>query len=312
MQEKPWNDYSNFIRNHFGQRVQKISVNTGLGCPNLDGKISRKGCTYCDNNSFSPFYCSPEKSVTQQLQEGIAFFSGKYKTQQYMAYFQSYTNTYTSYAHFKQLLEEALSVPGIKGLVIATRPDSISNEQIDLLNQLGKEIFISLEFGVESTIDNTLTLVNRGHDFACTKRIFDTCRNKNFYTGTHIIMGLPGENKKDILSHTGSINALRPNFLKLHQLQVLKNTTIAESYKQSPEKFVNFTKNEYIEMVANFLAKLDPEIILERFISESPPKMVIKPDWKGIKNFEFTEQLKKHMNTNMIWHGKEFRKHTIH
>ncbi len=166
-----WNEYSNFIRQTFGERVQKISVNTGLSCPNLDGKISSSGCSYCNNRSFSPFYCKPEKSVYRQLSEGIAFFSKKYKAQKYLAYFQSFTNTYTDEKHFEELLHEALSVPSVIGLVIATRPDSISKAQIDLLDKLGKSHYISLEFGIESSLDKTLKRINRGHNRQC---IIDT------------------------------------------------------------------------------------------------------------------------------------------
>jgi uncharacterized protein len=304
MQQKPWNDYPGFIRQHFGQRVQKISVNTGLGCPNLDGTISRKGCAYCDRNSFSPFYCSPQKSITQQLQEGIAFFSKKYRTQKYLAYFQNYTNTYTDFQNFKKILDEALAVPDIIGLVIATRPDSITRSQIELLDRLGEKMFVCVEFGVESTLDHSLDFVNRGHDFACTQRAFSRCANKNFYTGVHIIMGLPGETKNDMVDHVNGINALRPDFLKLHQLQVLKGTAMEKTFEQAPGKFVVFTANDYISLVADFLVRLNGDIIVERFTSESPQDIVISPDWSGLKNYAFVEKLRAYMNSLHLYQGK--------
>ncbi|MEA3448868.1 MAG: TIGR01212 family radical SAM protein [Bacteroidota bacterium] len=309
MQQKPWNDYPGFIRQHFGERVQKISVNTGLGCPNLDGTISRKGCTYCDRKSFSPFYCSAEKSITQQLYEGIAFFSKKYKTQQYLAYFQNYTNTYTDFTTFKKLINEALSVPDVIGLVIATRPDSISQAQIELLDNLGKTMFVSVEFGVESTLDDTLKFVNRGHDFACTRDTFKRCADKRFFTGAHLIMGFPGETKKDMINHVYGINTLRPDFLKLHQLQVLRHTAMEKTFEQDPGKFVIFTTNDYISLVADFLVRLDPAIIVERFTSESPQDIVISPNWKGLKNFEFVEKLRAYMKSLHLYQGKMFNNH---
>jgi radical SAM protein (TIGR01212 family) len=309
MQQKPWNDYSGFIRQHFGERVQKISVNTGLGCPNLDGTISRKGCTYCDRKSFSPFYCSVEKSITQQLHEGIAFFSKKYKTQQYLAYFQNHTNTYTDFHTFEKLINEALSVPDIIGLVIATRPDSITRAQIELLDRLAETMFVSVELGVESTLDNTLNVVNRGHDFASTQQAFNRCADKRFFTGAHLIMGLPGETKNDMLNHVYGINALHPDFLKLHQLQVLQNTAMEKTFEQAPENFVVFTANDYLSLVADFLVRLDSDIIVERFTSESPQGIVISPDWNGLKNFEFVDQLKTYMHSQHLYQGKMFGKH---
>lgn len=309
MQEKPWNDYPGFVRRQFGRRVQKISVNTGLGCPNLDGKISNHGCTYCNNSSFSPFYCRADKSVSQQLKEGIDFFSKKYKAQKYLAYFQSFTNTYTGYEHFRSLTEEALSVDGICGLVIATRPDSITDEQISLLDDLAKEMYVSLEFGVESCIDRSLQRIHRGHDFACTQAAFTKCRPKAFRTGAHLILGLPGESKEDMLKQADCINRLKPDSLKLHQLQVLKDTALAEEFKQVPDDFVKFSAESYIRLVAAFLEKLNPEIVVERFTSESPRELVISPDWKGMKNFEFVDQLKKYMLTSGIWQGKAYEQH---
>ncbi|MGC9331873.1 MAG: TIGR01212 family radical SAM protein [Bacteroidales bacterium] len=309
MQQKPWNDYSGFIRQYFGERVQKISVNTGLGCPNLDGTISRKGCTYCDRKSFSPFYCSVEKSITQQLHEGIDFFSKKYKTQQYLAYFQNYTNTYTDFSTFEKLINEALSVPGVIGLVIATRPDSISHAQIELLDSIGKNMFVSVEFGVESRLDDTLKFVNRGHDFACTQDTFKRCAGKHFFTGAHLIMGLPGETKNDMITHVNGINALRPNFLKLHQLQILRHTAMEKTFEQAPEKFVVFTANDYISVVADFLVRLNPDIIVERFTSESPQDIVISPDWNGLKNYAFVEKLRAYMKTLNLYQGKMFDNH---
>lgn len=299
----PWNDYSSYIRGKYGERVQKISVNTGLGCPNIDGKISINGCSYCNNSSFSPFYCKPQKSVKIQLEEGIGFFSEKYKTQKYLAYFQSFTNTYTSDSHFKELLDEAMSVDGVIGLVIATRPDSISPTKIELLDKLGKNMYISLEFGIESTLDKTLKRINRGHDFACTKEAFEMCRNKNFNTGAHLIMGLPGETEEEMLQHANKINELRPNNVKLHQLQILKNTAISKEFKQYPNDFVFFTTDAYIQLVIKFLEATRHDIVFERFTSESPREMIISPDWNGMKNYEFVHKLNQSMLDKNTWQG---------
>ncbi len=305
--QKRWNEYSAYIRKTFGERVQKISVNTGLGCPNLDGNLSFDGCTYCNNSSFSPFYCKPDKSIREQLTEGIDFFAKKYKSQKYLAYFQSYTNTYTSDTDFANMMNEALDTKGVVGLVVATRPDSISETQIELLDTLAKSNYVNLEFGIESSLDRTLRRINRGHDAQSTINAFAACKGKHFHTGAHLIFGLPGESELEILSHADFINSLQPNSLKLHQLQVLKGTAIADEFKQVPEDFVNFTVDSYIELVIRFLEKLNPNIVMERFTSESPKIIIISPDWGGLKNFEFVETLRKQMILHGNFQGKKFK-----
>jgi radical SAM protein (TIGR01212 family) len=307
---KQWNDYSGYIRKTFGERVQKISVNTGLGCPNLDGSLSFDGCTYCNNSSFSPFYCKSEKSIRQQLTEGIDFFAEKYNSQKYLAYFQSYTNTYTSDANFEGMLNEALSVSGVVGLVIATRPDSISKKQIELLDQLAKSHYVSLEFGIESSLDKTLNRINRGHNVQSTIEAFASCRDKDFHTGAHLILGLPGESKQDMLSHADFINLMQPNSLKLHQLQVLEGTALADEFKQVLQDFVPFTVESYIDVVIEFLETLNPNIVVERFTSESPKEMIISPNWGGLKNFEFVDKLRKEMIKKDSFQGKRFKHET--
>lgn len=306
----PWNDYSGYIRKTFGERVQKISVNTGLGCPNLDGSLSFDGCTYCNNSSFSPFYCKSTKSIRQQLTEGIDFFAKKYKSQKYLAYFQSFTNTYTSDTNFANMLNEALGTEGVIGLVVATRPDSISKTQIELLDKLAKSHYVSLEFGIESGLNKTLSRINRGHNVQAVIDAFATCQNKSFHTGAHLILGLPGESENDMLNHVDFINSVQPNSLKLHQLQVLKGTAIAEEFKQVPEDFVSFTVDSYINLVIRFLERLNPNIVVERFTSESPKELIISPNWGGLKNFEFVDKLRNTIKTKASYQGKEFKYET--
>lgn len=303
---KPWNDYSTFIRNYFGERVQKISVNTGLGCPNLDGKISFNGCSYCNNKSFSPYYCKPEKSVSTQLNEGINFFGKKYKAQKYLAYFQSFTNTYTDDDHFEKLINEALQINSVIGLVIGTRPDCISKKQIDILDRLGKNHYISLEFGIESSFNKTLKRINRGHNRDSIIETFKKCENKNFHTGAHLILGLPGESIPEMFEHADFINQIKPNNVKLHQLQILKDTEIEKQFKQDQSDFVYFSVNKYIEFVIEFLERCNPNIVFERFTSESPKEMIISPNWDGMKNFEFVNRLRNEMIKRNAFQGKQF------
>ncbi len=305
---KRYQDYSSFIKLTFGKRVQKISLDIGFSCPNRDGTKGYGGCTYCNNNTFNPDYCEPTKSISQQLQEGISFFSKKYKTQKYLAYFQAYTNTYADFESLKQLYDEALNVEGVIGLVIGTRPDCISNEIIDYLSFLSKNHFISLEFGVESTNEKTLENVNRCHTFEETKTTFELCKNKGFHLGAHLIIGLPGETKKELLNHAFEISKLPIDTLKLHHLQIVKNSVMAVQYKRNPEKFKLFSSEEYIDFITNFIGFLRPNIVIERFISEAPKDLLIAPYWGGLKNFEIVAEIDKKLIEKKTWQGKFYKK----
>jgi len=304
--DKRYNNYSTFIKSRFKQRVQKISLDTGFTCPNRDGSKGTGGCTYCNNNSFNPDYCEPQKSITAQLQEGIDFFSKKYKSQQYLAYFQAYTNTYADFELLKKLYTEAISFPSVIGMVIGTRPDCINEDIVDFLSELSKEYYISLEFGVESTINRTLDLINRCHSFEETTKAYEMAKDKGLHLGAHMIIGLPGESREDILSHATELSKLPIATLKLHQLQIIKNTMMAFQLKQNPEMFNLFSIDEYIDLITDFIAMLRPDIIIERFISESPADLLLAPKWGGLKNFEIVNKIDKKMVEKNLWQGKYY------
>ncbi|KAB2859317.1 MAG: TIGR01212 family radical SAM protein [Flavobacteriales bacterium] len=306
IRSKPYNDYSTFIKKKFGERVQKISLDTGFTCPNRDGTKGFGGCTYCNNNTFNPYYCKPSKSITQQLNEGIAFFSKKYKTQQYLAYFQAYTNTYADIELVKELYLEAINHPQIIGLVIGTRPDCINEELIHFLAELAKTNYIALEFGVESTLNRTLDFINRCHTFEETKAAYELAKNKNLHLGAHLIIGLPGESKEEMLNHAVELSKLPINTLKIHQLQVVKHTMMAQQLKTEPHLFNLFKLDDYIEFICDFVALLRPDIIIERFISESPAHLLIAPKWNGVKNFEIVSKIENRLKEKNLWQGKHY------
>ena len=306
LSSKPYNDYSTYIKNKFGERVQKISLDTGFTCPNRDGTKGVGGCTYCNNNTFNPYYCKPSKSITQQLDEGIGFFSKKYQTWQYLAYFQAYTNTYADIKLVKELYLEAINHPKIIGLVIGTRPDCINVELIDFLSDLATKHYIALEFGVESTLNRTLDLINRCHTFEETKAAYELAKNKNLHLGAHLIIGLPGETREEMLNHAVEISKLPINTLKIHQLQIVKHTMMAKQFQETPEMFNLFNSNDYIDFICDFVALLRPDIIIERFISESPTHLLLAPKWNGLKNFEMVAKIEKRMAERNVWQGKNF------
>ena len=304
---KRYLDYSSFIKLNFGERVQKISLDIGFSCPNRDGSKGFGGCTYCNNNTFNPDYCEPTRSIKKQLEEGISRFSAKYKSQQYLAYFQAYTNTYSDIKSLKKMYEEALSVPNVIGLVIGTRPDCISKEIIEYLSFLSKRYFISLEFGVESTLNRTLKEVNRCHTHEETIAAYELCKNRGFHLGAHLILGLPGETKEDMLNHTIEISKLPIDNLKLHHLQIVKQSIMGFQYKRNPKNFKLFTSESYIDFISEFVGLLRPNIIIERFVSEAPQDLLIAPKWNGLKNFEIVTKIDKKLIENNTWQGKFYK-----
>lgn len=305
--QEPFNSYSKYIKSVFSERVQKISVDAGFTCPNRDGSKAKGGCTYCDNKTFSPFYCSPNKTITQQLNEGIAFFEPKYKTQQYLAYFQSYTNTYASIEHLKKLYTDALSHNKVVGMVVSTRPDCINADIINLLNSFTDKFHIVLEIGIESTKNSTLQKINRAHTFEDTKNAFKLTKNTKLHIGGHLILGLPLESIDDMLNHAKEISKLNIHTLKIHQLQIIKGTAMALDFKNNANNYNLFDVDGYISLIIKFLEVLNPNIIIERFASESPKNMIIAPNWNSVKNFEITNKIKNTMIAQQTWQGKYFK-----
>jgi radical SAM protein (TIGR01212 family) len=300
---KRYNDFSTYFRNQFSERVQKVSVNAGFTCPNRDGTKGKGGCTYCNNATFNPSYCNFDNSVTLQVQEGIDFFSKKYSAMKFLAYFQAYTNTYAPLYELKRLYEEALRNSKIVGLVISTRPDSVNEEILDYLAELSKKVYVMVEFGLESHLDKTLELINRGHTFAESVWALEETAKRGINNCAHLILGLPGETRADWLEQAGVISGLPVQNLKLHQLQIHRKTVLEKQFAANPEKFHIFTVEEYIELVVDYLELLNPEIIVERFVSEAPSEMVVAPQW-GLKNFEFVAKVERRLVERDTWQGR--------
>lgn len=303
-----YNNYSTYIRDFFGERVQKISLNAGYSCPNRDGTKGVGGCTYCNINSIKPNYAHAKKSVTEQLREGIDFFSQKYKAQKYLAYFQSYSNTYQNIEELIKTYEEALSFPGVVGLVIATRPDCINKETVNYLSQLSKTHYISVELGIESTNEYTLKKINRCHTYRDTVRAVELLAKNNIITGGHLILGFPWETRDEMILHAKNISKLPLNLVKIHHLQILKNTQLAKEYELSKEEFPLYNLQDYLDLTVEFLENLRSDIVVQRFIAESPRQLLIAPLWKGVKNYEFTTLVEKKLKKLNTWQGRLYAK----
>lgn len=302
-----YNDFAGFLAGEFPFKVQKISVNAGFTCPNRDGTKGFGGCTYCNNQTFNPAYCRDDRSVTMQLEEGKRFFARKYPQMKYLAYFQAYTNTYGELELLKRMYEEALAVEGVVGLVIGTRPDCMPDSLLDYLEEVNRRTFLLVEYGIESADDRTLERINRGHSFACTEDAVRRTAARGIRTGGHVILGLPGESREDLIKQAERLSELPLTTLKMHQLQLIRGTRMAHEYALHPEEFHLFSSDEYIDLVIDYVEHLRPDLILERFVSQSPRELLIAPDW-GLKNHEFTDRVKKRMKERDAWQGKAYRK----
>jgi len=300
-----YNDYNSILKEKFAGRIQKVTVNAGFTCPNRDGTKGTGGCTYCNNQTFSPDYCHVPKSVSEQVEEGIKFFHHKYEAQKYLVYFQSYTNTYGEFSQLIKLYEEALAHPKVVGLAIGTRPDCVNDELLNYFAALAQKKYLMIEYGIESTSDETLQFINRRHSFAEAENAILRTAERDIFVGAHLILGLPNESREMILSHAGKISKLPVNALKLHQLQLVRGTKMAIQYTENPEIFQLYNVDEYIDLAIDFLERLNPAIAIERFVSQSPKEMLIAPDW-GVKNFEFTDKINKRLADRETYQGRLF------
>lgn len=284
--------YGNYLEDIFpGIKVQKISIDAGFSCPNRDGSISVGGCLYCRNDSFSPGYCKPSDSVAVQLEKGKNFFSRKYPGMKYLAYFQSYTGTYNKSIEFlKNLYIEALSVEDVVGLVVATRPDCIPDSVVELLNEINKEKPVFVELGAETSYDETLKLINRNHTWADVEDATNRISHAGIHCGIHLIAGLPEENENMVLNTVDRAVKLPIETLKLHQLQVLKGTPLLHKIESGEMKVTELTLEKYLNLCAEIVKRTPPNIVIERFLAQSPPDMVVFPSW-GLKNYQFMDKL---------------------
>lgn len=306
--DRRFNAYSNWFSKHYGGRMQKVSLDAGFTCPNRDGSKGNGGCTFCNNDAFNPSYCHPSKSVTQQLETGISFLRKRYKRASgYLAYFQAYSNTYSGIATLKKLYEEALSFPGIEGLVIGTRPDCIDDEKIDYFRRLAEKYFIAVEYGVESCYDRTLERINRGHTFEQAVEAIEKTSSAGLNTGAHFIFGLPGESRAEMLAEADIISSLPLHSVKFHQLQIIRGTLMEAEFRERPADFEIFSFGEYVDFFVTFLEKLNPEIVVERFSGESPPGLLTELRWGKKRSEEIVRSIETRLEELNTWQGRLYK-----
>ncbi len=279
-----YNAWSEQSRRLYGTRIQKLAVNAGFSCPNRDGTLGTEGCTFCNNEGFIPSYCKPSASIHEQLDTGLAFVKKRSpRAGRFVAYFQAYSNTHAPLDHMREVYEEALQHPAISGLVIGTRPDCVDEEKLDYLAALSREYFIKIEYGVESCHDETLRRVRRGHLFTESQKAIRMSEERGLMTGIHLIFGLPGESRQQMLDQVTAINELPVHTAKFHQLQIVKGTEMAREYGEHPERFELFSLEEYVEFVSDFLERLRPDIAIERLSGEVPPRLIAGKPWGRVR-----------------------------
>lgn len=295
------------MKKRYGATVYKVNVDAGFTCPNRDGTVGTSGCIYCNNDSFRPNPCRPTLSVTEQIRNGISYVRKRYKTEKFLVYFQPYTNTYAPVDELKHLYLEALSDPAVIGLAIGTRPDTVDEEKIALLESLAQKYFILIEYGMQSMYDKSLEYINRGHDYKTFLGALDLTRDRGIFIGTHIIVGFPTETKEETLAMADELSHLPIEFLKIHQLQVVKDTPLELMYKENP--FHVFEYEEYLDFVADFIEMLSPEIVLQRLFATAPDSILIAPQW-GKSRQEILRDMEKRFEVREILQGKKMKEIT--
>lgn len=302
---KRYNTASGRYQRIYGERLQKLVIDAGFTCPNRDGTVGYGGCSYCDNAAFHPGYSIPGKSLLQQIDEGIEFHHRRYpKVNHYLAYFQSYSNTYASLEKLETLYGEALSHPSVVGLVIGTRPDCVDEEKLDYLSSLAGEKVIVVEYGIESCYDKTLLRINRGHDFETARKAVEMTAERGIDVGAHFILGLPGESREMLLDQCSVISSLPLTSVKFHQLQIVKGTRMEKEYDNNPGEFLRLSLNDYLDLVIDILERLRPDLCIERVAGEVPPRFVRETPWGLIRNDGILRLLDKRLEEKETWQGR--------
>lgn len=272
-----YNSFGSYVKARFGAPVHKVNVDAGFTCPNRDGTLGSSGCIYCNNDSFRPNSCRPALSIKEQVENGAKFVRKRYKAEKFIVYFQPYTNTYASIEVLERLYNEALAEPSVIGLAIGTRPDCIDEEKLALLESLASKYFILVEYGLQSIYDKSLRFINRGHDYDAFLKALDMTRDRGISIGAHTIVGFPTETREEMLSIADEVSALPIEFLKVHQLQIVRDTPLEGMYRTDP--FHVFEYTEYLDFIIDFIERLSPDIVLQRLFATAPDDILIAPRW---------------------------------
>jgi len=305
--DRRMNTYSDYFREKFGGRVQKITINAGFTCPNRDGTCGTGGCTFCDNRAFNPSYNDPATSIETQIKKGMEFHRKRYrKVTRYLAYFQAYTNTYADLDTLRSIYEQAINYPDIVGIVVGTRPDCVDEEILEYFSELTGRTYLVVEYGIESLLNRTLERVNRGHDAEKTIWAIEETARRGIRTGGHMMIGLPGEARSDFLEMADQVSRLPLNNIKYHQLQVIKGTLMENEYRDRPEDFLEFTLKEYLQLMLEIIERLNPAMVVERIAGEVTPGMGVRSGW-GMRYDNVLREFEALLEERNTWQGRKYR-----
>ncbi|MDE6139773.1 MAG: TIGR01212 family radical SAM protein [Alistipes sp.] len=307
--ERRYTAHTQHLRAATGCRhIRKISVDAGFTCPNRDGTLSSDGCTFCRNDAFTPSYCSARKSITRQIDEGMEFHAKRRgEADGCIVYFQSFSNTYAPLERLAGLYEEALRHPGVVGLVIGTRPDTVDCEKLDYIAHLARRHYVAVEYGIESTDDATLRLVNRRHDFAAARRAVEQTAARGIDVGAHFILGLPDQDRLSLTVQAATISRLPLSSVKFHRLQIFRSTPMADMWQREPERFASWSPQEYVDILADIIRRLPPSMAIERLSGEVPPRYLLTRPWHGVRSSELWDMLDRRMESLDARQGDMYR-----
>ena len=301
---KRYRSFGSFMRTTFGFTVYKVNVDAGFTCPNRDGTLGLSGCIYCNNDSFRPNSCKPSLALSEQIENGIGHIRKRYKANKFIVYFQPYTNTYAPIETLRELYAEALKQPDIIGLAIGTRPDAVDEEKVSMLEELAAKYFVLIEYGLQSIYDKSLSFINRGHDYATFLKAVHMTKDRGIHIGAHIIAGFPTETREEMLSMAEEISSLPIGFLKVHQLQVVRDTPLADMYREAP--FYTFGYEEYLDFIADFIERTSPDMVFQRLFATAPDSILVAPDW-GRSRHQMLSDIEKRLEARDTYQGKKYQ-----
>lgn len=299
--KRRFNSYGAYLKERFGSRVAKLSVDAGFTCPTRDGSLSRGGCIYCNNESFVPPYARVRYSLRSQVLTGMEFLKKRYGVDKFIIYFQAYTNTYGDVEMLEELWRSALKFDGVVGISIGTRSDCVDEEKIRVMERIAKSTYFTVEYGIESIYDKTLSFANRGHDYASVVSAISMTRGKGINIGAHLIVGFPTETIDEMLYMATEVSRLGIDYLKVHNLHVVKNTPLEKLYRESPFKL--FSYDEYVGFVVEFLERLSPQIVVERLFTDTPGDLLVAPRW-GMTHSEILRGIERELERRDTYQGR--------
>lgn len=303
-----YRSFGSFMRSRFGFTVYKVNVDAGFTCPNRDGTLGLSGCIYCNNDSFRPNSCKPSLSLSEQIQNGITHIRKRYKANKFIVYFQPYTNTYAPTETLRELYAGALRHPDVIGLAIGTRPDSVDEEKISMIEELATDCFMLIEYGLQSIFDKSLAFIHRGHDYEAFLKAIEMTRDRGIHIGAHLIAGFPTETREEMLSMAEEISSLPVGFLKVHQLQVVRDTPLADMYQETP--FQTFGYEEYLDFIADFIELTSPNIVFQRLFATAPGSILVAPDWDRSR-YQILSDIEKRLETRDTCQGKKYHLYPV-